>query len=207
MCEANPTLTGSSGPVDVSAACPVLRAWDLHDNLDSRGRDPVPALREPRARDVGGAACRPRPSFTTPFDASRPGEHAARPEHRRPRGQAGAGRRGHRPALLRDPARRAAARLPVRAARRREDPDPRRPRHAGRVQRDQRQLDAGAGLPRRAARLELREAVQFTATAARARARSSPTRSRPTRRRRTSPTRPACSPTSSGTRVSSATSS
>jgi acyl-homoserine-lactone acylase len=36
-CEANPTMTGSNGPVDVSAACPVLRAWDVHDNLDSNG--------------------------------------------------------------------------------------------------------------------------------------------------------------------------
>ena len=30
-------LLGSSGPVDVSGACPVLAAWDLHDNLDSNG--------------------------------------------------------------------------------------------------------------------------------------------------------------------------
>jgi acyl-homoserine-lactone acylase len=37
MCNANPTLPGSNGPVDVSAACPVLAAWDLHDNLDSPG--------------------------------------------------------------------------------------------------------------------------------------------------------------------------
>jgi acyl-homoserine-lactone acylase len=38
MCDANPTLNGSNGqPVDVSAACPVLAAWDLHDNLDSPG--------------------------------------------------------------------------------------------------------------------------------------------------------------------------
>jgi acyl-homoserine-lactone acylase len=38
MCNANPTLTGSNGQsVDVSAACPVLAAWDLHDNLDSPG--------------------------------------------------------------------------------------------------------------------------------------------------------------------------
>jgi acyl-homoserine-lactone acylase len=37
MCNANPTLPGSNGPVDVSAACPVLAAWDLHDDLDSAG--------------------------------------------------------------------------------------------------------------------------------------------------------------------------
>jgi acyl-homoserine-lactone acylase len=37
FCEATPTMIGSGGPIDVSAACPVLRAWDLHDDLDSRG--------------------------------------------------------------------------------------------------------------------------------------------------------------------------
>ena len=37
FCEASPTMTGTSGPVDVSEACPVLRAWDLKDDLDSRG--------------------------------------------------------------------------------------------------------------------------------------------------------------------------
>lgn len=39
LCEAAPagTLVGSSGPVDVSAACPVLRNWDLRDDLDSKG--------------------------------------------------------------------------------------------------------------------------------------------------------------------------
>jgi acyl-homoserine-lactone acylase len=36
-CESNPTLTGASGPVDVSAACPVLAAWDGRDDLDSPG--------------------------------------------------------------------------------------------------------------------------------------------------------------------------
>jgi hypothetical protein len=37
MCNANPVLVGSNGPVDVSAACPVLASWDLHDNLNSNG--------------------------------------------------------------------------------------------------------------------------------------------------------------------------
>jgi acyl-homoserine-lactone acylase len=37
FCEQNPTLTGSAGPVDVSAACPVLAAWDGRDDLDSPG--------------------------------------------------------------------------------------------------------------------------------------------------------------------------
>jgi acyl-homoserine-lactone acylase len=37
MCESHPVLFGSGGPVDVSAACPVLAHWDLHDDLGSRG--------------------------------------------------------------------------------------------------------------------------------------------------------------------------
>jgi acyl-homoserine-lactone acylase len=38
MCKENSTLPSSSGaPVDVSAACPVLEQWDVHDNLDSKG--------------------------------------------------------------------------------------------------------------------------------------------------------------------------
>jgi acyl-homoserine-lactone acylase len=36
-CKQNLVLVGSAGPVDVSAACPVLEAWDLRDNLDSEG--------------------------------------------------------------------------------------------------------------------------------------------------------------------------
>ena len=37
MCKANPTLSGSSGPVDVREACGVLERWNLRDDLDSRG--------------------------------------------------------------------------------------------------------------------------------------------------------------------------
>jgi acyl-homoserine-lactone acylase len=39
LCNTAPAgyLLGSTGPVDVSAACPVLAAWDRHDNLDSPG--------------------------------------------------------------------------------------------------------------------------------------------------------------------------
>ena len=36
-CHANPTLTGSNGPVDVSAACPALAGLDQRLNLDSTG--------------------------------------------------------------------------------------------------------------------------------------------------------------------------
>lgn len=38
LCENNPSVTLTSGTVvDISAACPVLAAWDLRDNLDSHG--------------------------------------------------------------------------------------------------------------------------------------------------------------------------
>jgi acyl-homoserine-lactone acylase len=37
FCNSNPSVTSSAGPVNVSAACPVLAAWDGHDNLDSKG--------------------------------------------------------------------------------------------------------------------------------------------------------------------------
>jgi acyl-homoserine-lactone acylase len=37
FCEANPTLSGASGPVDVSGACPVIAAWSGRDDLDDPG--------------------------------------------------------------------------------------------------------------------------------------------------------------------------
>jgi acyl-homoserine-lactone acylase len=38
LCEANPLVTlPDTTVVDISGACPVLAAWDLHDNLDSEG--------------------------------------------------------------------------------------------------------------------------------------------------------------------------
>jgi acyl-homoserine-lactone acylase len=69
-CKQNPTMIGSSGPVDVSAACPVLAHWDLHANLDSRGDilfqrfathllGAVPVLGTPEI-------------YSTPFDVSDP---------------------------------------------------------------------------------------------------------------------------------------
>jgi acyl-homoserine-lactone acylase len=37
FCNANPTMIGEGGPVDVSEACGVLAAWDLRVNTDSQG--------------------------------------------------------------------------------------------------------------------------------------------------------------------------
>ena len=68
FCETNPTMTGTSGPVDVSEACPVLRAWDLKDDLDSRG---AILFRRFASRALGAVPVAGTPGlFTTQFDAN-----------------------------------------------------------------------------------------------------------------------------------------
>ena len=37
MCKSNATMPSANGPVNVSEACPVLEAWNLRDDLDSKG--------------------------------------------------------------------------------------------------------------------------------------------------------------------------
>ncbi len=108
-------------------------------------RDPLPPLHvEPRRAVLHDAVRR-----------ERPGQHAVGARHLRPRRRQSARRRGHRPQRRRDPVRRAAGPVPVRAARGREHPDPRRPRQPGRLQRDHRPLAAPGRLPGRHRRLEL----------------------------------------------------
>ncbi|HEX6944565.1 MAG TPA: penicillin acylase family protein, partial [Casimicrobiaceae bacterium] len=65
LCESSPVEIGSSGPVDVSAACPVLKAWDGHDDLDSRG---AVLFR----RFVTRALAAQGGPFREPFDAADP---------------------------------------------------------------------------------------------------------------------------------------
>jgi acyl-homoserine-lactone acylase len=72
LCEQNPVLIGSSGPVDVSDACPVLAGWDLRDDLGSPGailfrRFASRVLSGPLP--VGGPVASP---FDTPFDVEDP---------------------------------------------------------------------------------------------------------------------------------------
>jgi acyl-homoserine-lactone acylase len=68
FCEAKPVMTGTSGPVDVSAACPVLRAWDLHDNLDSNG---AILFRRFASLALGAVPVAGTPGlYTTQFDAT-----------------------------------------------------------------------------------------------------------------------------------------
>ena len=157
FCEQSPTLAGTAGPVDVSGACPVLAAWDLRDDLDSAGRDPLPSLRLQPARQLPIAAERRLEQSGGRLGGRvrrsllerRPGQHAARAEHRQPAGRPGARRCGQRPRRRRHPARRHPARVPVRDPRRQADPDPRRPGHPRRVQRDQRPLGRGCRLSER----------------------------------------------------------
>jgi acyl-homoserine-lactone acylase len=70
FCEATPVMTGTGGPVNVSEACPVLRAWDLKDDLDSRG---ALLFRRFASRALGAVPVAGTPGlFTTQFDANDP---------------------------------------------------------------------------------------------------------------------------------------
>jgi hypothetical protein len=63
-------MVGSSGPVDVSEACPVLRAWDLKDDLDSRG---AILFRRFASRALGAVPVAGTPGlFTNQFDENDP---------------------------------------------------------------------------------------------------------------------------------------
>lgn len=68
LCRSNPVLTGTRGPVDVSEACPVLAAWDLRDDLDSRGA----VLFRRFATKVLGGTAGGTGVYTTPFDVNDP---------------------------------------------------------------------------------------------------------------------------------------
>jgi acyl-homoserine-lactone acylase len=76
LCESAPggRLVGSNGSVDVSAACPVLRAWDLHDDLGSSG---AILFRRFATRALASPAPATPPTgdltvFSTPFSVSDP---------------------------------------------------------------------------------------------------------------------------------------
>ena len=76
-------MVGSSGPVDVSGACPVLRNWDLHDNLDSDG---AILFRRFASRALGAVPASGRPGlYTTQFDANDGVHTPERAQHREPR--------------------------------------------------------------------------------------------------------------------------
>ena len=70
LCQRNPQVTlASSLLVDISAACPVLQAWDLHDDLDSRGAH---LFREVMRAANGGDRLPAAWNYLVPFDVSDP---------------------------------------------------------------------------------------------------------------------------------------
>ena len=150
----------------MSGACEPLKAWDLHDDLDSNGAILFRRFTSQILNDFttlptglqGGTAPGSETIFTTPFSVADPvhtpsGLNTANPLVQRALADAvsdleGAGipldapLRGHQYEERGGP----------------EDPDPRRPRQPRRLQRDQRQLGPGEGrLRRRRARLELHD--------------------------------------------------
>jgi acyl-homoserine-lactone acylase len=74
MCEQTPLMIGSGGLVDVSAACPILEKWDLHDDLDSKGAILFRRFASHVLAAPGGLPVNPLASYVwaKPFDASDP---------------------------------------------------------------------------------------------------------------------------------------
>jgi acyl-homoserine-lactone acylase len=70
-CRANPTLSGSAGPVDVSAACPVLEKWGKTDTLDDPGAVLFRRWASRALASVGGVIANPT-VYRTPFDSADP---------------------------------------------------------------------------------------------------------------------------------------
>jgi acyl-homoserine-lactone acylase len=76
MCRELPVIPTTSGPVDVSKACPVLEQWDGRDTLDSKG---APLFRRFATRLLGTSApgdpaqgTQPSGVFTKGFDPADP---------------------------------------------------------------------------------------------------------------------------------------
>ena len=142
-CNANPTMVGSNGPVDVSEACAALAGWDLRVNNDSTG-----ALLFARFMTHFGGG------FAQPFDVNDPVNTPF-----------GLDTEDVDVALADAVSDLRAANIPLDApygdhhyelARQRGDPDPRRRGRPGRLQRDLRRLDGRRRLQRHHRRLELR---------------------------------------------------
>ena len=70
LCQHNPQVTlADSTLVDISAACPVLQAWDLHDDLNSRGAH---LFREVMRAGNGDDHLPAAWKYLTPFDVNDP---------------------------------------------------------------------------------------------------------------------------------------
>ena len=185
MCKANRPGRG------LPRAC---EQWDLHDNLDSRGAILFRRFASRALTNPVSSALPRRRRHSTSVRRRRPGEHAARPEHRPPDGPAGA-------SATRWPTSTAPG-IPLDAPlgdwQYEKRGDEKIPIHGGpgdrrRLQRDQRRLGRQRRLPERPPRLQLRPGRRAARASAPTCGRFSPTRSRPARSRRGSPTRRGCS--------------
>ena len=161
----------SRGRRTCAAACPVLRAWDLRDDLDSRGavlfrRFATRALPSP------GGVLPPPGVFRVPFNRGDPVNTPRGLNTESPAVRQALTRRGRttcaRTASRWTPACASTSRSCAAPA----DPDPRRSARHRRLQRDHRAVRRPRGLPRRQSRLELRDGRRACAAAARSRARS-----------------------------------
>ncbi len=69
LCESNPSVDLDGESVDISEACDVLAAWDLHSNLDSRGAH---LFREFIRNGMGGNYLPTTFNYKLPFDLEDP---------------------------------------------------------------------------------------------------------------------------------------
>lgn len=73
LCEANPVVLYEGESIDISGACPVLAAWDLHSNLDSRGAHLFrEVLRAANGGNLNGRTLPVNLNYAVPFDADDP---------------------------------------------------------------------------------------------------------------------------------------
>lgn len=76
LCENNPTVDVDGTPVDISEAGPILEAWDLHADLDSRGahlfREFMREAHAINGDDAGTATLPAALNLAVPFDPSDP---------------------------------------------------------------------------------------------------------------------------------------
>lgn len=73
LCESNPSVVVGGSTVDISGACPVLAAWDLKNNLDSRGAHLFREfMRAANADDNTNRWLPETLNYTVPFDVTDP---------------------------------------------------------------------------------------------------------------------------------------
>ena len=172
---------------DLAEACDVLRAWNVRDDLDSRG---ALLFRRFAQRLLGGGPASAPPPFEVPFDAADPANTPRGLRTEDPRGARRRSRRGQRAARARASrsTRRSATCRPRCAAASGSRSTAARATagvfNAINVARRRPEGEDGLRGRSRTGRASCRPCSSSTARARSSRARSSPTRSRPTRARR-----------------------